>query len=186
MKRYRLFILMFGLSLCVNADELDPVAVQLDSEIAQLTASYEKSVKSKKAKAIKAYERLKEQAIRRSDLATANKIEVKIKALRGEKALVAESWDADSIEGGWVMESANRSFTYTVNIDHIDGKLYRLSREGGVALNLCGDYILDGKRNFVKVKKEGDNYWDLSWRYFNGKFTVKKGQYKGWELTREL
>lgn len=185
----RVIGVLFAMCLITSAarsEQLDPVAKRLESDLQVLKQQYEAAVQAKKNDAIKEYEAQLRQAMQRSDLEAVNRIQAQIAVLKGEPAPQEEAPVADSkITGDWTLENAAGLMMSAMRIDKIGENRFELIRIGGGAFAVCGEYEFGKQRELVKIKKPNDAYWDTRWRYFNGKLTIKDGQYKNWTLRRD-
>jgi hypothetical protein len=175
-----------------HAEEIDPIATQLESELRRLKDSYDRAVAAKKKEAITKYEWQLRRAMQRGDLPAANRFQAKISSLRDEAlppaadgAATEDLTDFESnILGEWILENAHGKTMSLMEIEKSDEDVYKLTRLGGGPFAVCGEYKVENMRRLVKVRKPNDAFWDLTWHYSNGKLKLKKGQYKNWIMRR--
>ena len=170
------------------AAERDPIDIQLRTELQQLQASFDRAVQSKKAEAARKYEAKLIEAERKGATELVNELRAKIAALKNEPppqpvAAPPRSVSELRILGEWVLENANEKTISNLRIEKVGDDTYQLTRVGGGALTVSGDYKLQGDK-LVKVKVAGDAYSDLSWRITGTKLRMIEGQYKDWVLRR--
>ena len=87
--------------------------------------------------------------------------------------------------GDWILENASGLEMSPMQIKKTALGTYELIRIGGGPDAMCGEYTQGKMGRLVKVKKPGDAYWNLTWKYINGKLILKGEQYTGWTLRRE-
>ncbi|MDQ3621942.1 MAG: hypothetical protein M3463_05560, partial [Verrucomicrobiota bacterium] len=142
------------------ATEIDPIDVQLRTELQQLQASFDRAVQSAKAEAVRKYEAKLTEAERKGKTDSVNELRTRIAALKNEpppKPIAAPPPTASELRvlGAWVLENAQSSSVAEMVIEKAGDDTFRLKRVGGGALAVSGDYKLRGDK-LVKVPTPGD------------------------------